>query len=220
MQVAVIAAHPDDETLGVGGTIGRHVADGDTVHVIVMTETYPPVWQESEKARRQEQAREAAAVLGVAGITFAGFPTVKLNALPAIDLAGYLIAQLRQLSPAVVYAPPFGDVNQDHEAAFRAALVACRPLPGCTVRALYSYEIPPTTRFANPADTARWQATTYVDITAHLDRKLRAMACYAAELRELPHPRSMEGIRLYARERGLSVGCEYAEALCLVREVR
>jgi len=220
MRVLVIAPHPDDETLGVGGTICRHVADGDDAHLIVMTETYPPVWQESEKVRRQAETRQAADVLGIESVTFAGFPTVKLNAVPAIDLAGYLIAQFRRLKPERVYAPPVGDVNQDHEAVFRAALVACRPLPGSTVKTLLSYEIAPTARFANPADAARWMPTTYVDVTATIDRKLEAMACYASELRDPPHPRSLDGIRLFARERGLAVGLHYAETFHLIRDIR
>jgi len=158
--------------------------------------------------------------LRLASVAFAGFPTVKLNAVPAIDLAGYLIAQMRRLSPEVVYAPPVGDVNQDHEAVFKAALVACRPLPDNTVKTLMSYEIAPTVRFGNPADAGRWMPTTYVDITPHIDAKLKAMSCYASELREPPHPRSLEGIRLFARERGLAVGLEYAEAFQLIREIR
>ena len=220
MRVLVIAPHPDDETLGVGGTICRHVAEGDEVHLIIMTETYPPVWQAGERDRRQAEAREAAKALGCASVTFAGFPTVKLNAIPAIDLAGFLTAQFRRLSPQMVYAPPVGDINQDHEAVFKAALVACRPLPGYTVKTLFSYEIPPTSRFGNPADASRWIPTTYVEIAPYIDRKLKAMTCYALELRQPPHPRSLEGIRLFARERGLGVGLEYAEAFQLIREIR
>jgi LmbE family N-acetylglucosaminyl deacetylase len=220
MRVLVLAPHPDDETLGVGGTILRHVADGDEVHLLVMTETYPPLWQASEKARRQDEARAAAKVLGLAGLAFAGFPTMRLNTVPAIEVAGRLIGELRRLNPDVVYAPPVGDVNQDHEATFKAALVACRPLPGCTVRRLLCYEIPPTARFSNPIDAARWLPNTYVDITSHIEQKLAAMECYQSELRQPPHPRSLEGIRLYARERGLTIGLQYAEVFDLIREIR
>ena len=220
MRVVVLAPHPDDETLGAGGTIARHVAEGDEVHLIFMTETYPPLWQEGEKPKRQAEARAASKALGAAGATFAGFPTMRLNTVPAIELAGYLIGRFRELSPEVVYAPPVGDVNQDHEAVFQAALVACRSLPGNTVRRFLSYEIPPTARFANPIDAARWLPNVYVDITAHIDRKLAAMKRYPSELRKPPHPRSLEGIRLYARERGLTLGIEYAEAFCLIRELR
>jgi len=219
MQVLVIAPHPDDETLGVGGIICRHVADGDHVHLVVMTETYPPVWPERDKVRRQAEVREAADVLGIASVAFAGFPTMKLNTVPAIDLASYLIARVREHGPEVIYAPPFGDVNQDHDAVFKATLVASRPLAGCSVRTLYSYEVAPTTRFANPADAGRWQPNTYVNITDHMDAKLEAMTRYASELREPPHPRSLEGIRLFARERGLAVGVPYAETLTLIRDL-
>ena len=220
MRVVVIAPHPDDETIGVGGTICRHVAEGDEVHLLVMTETYPPLWHETERERRQEEVRRAAEVLGLASVDFAGFPTVKLNAIPAVDLAGYLIAQFNRLRPDIVYVSPPGDVNQDHEAVFRAALVAARPLPDSSVKVLYSYEVAPTSRFGNPIDAARWMPTTFVDITPYIDRKLEAMSCYASELRQPPHPRSLEGLRLFARERGLAVGLEYAEAFQLIREIR
>ena len=119
----------------------------------------------------------------------------------------------------MVYAPPVGDVNQDHEAVFHAALVACRPLPGNTVRRFLSYEVPPTARFSNPIDGARWLPTVCVDITRHIDRKLAALKCYPSELRKAPHPRSLAGLRVYARERGLTFGVKYAEIFCLIREL-
>jgi LmbE family N-acetylglucosaminyl deacetylase len=216
-RVVCLAAHPDDETIGVGGTLRLHAEAGDEVCLIVATQAYQPRWSAEEIERKRKECERAAEVLGIAQVQFLGLSTMHLAALPTIDLTTPVAAAIQAFEPEIVYAPPAGDINSDHAALFAAVNVACRPLGSRGPRKLYSYEIATTTRFNLPGS---WQANTYVDISTVIEPKMAAMAAYQTELREPPHPRSLEGIRIFARERGFSVGKDYAEALMLVREVR
>jgi N-acetylglucosamine malate deacetylase 1 len=140
---------------------------------------------------------------------------VKLNTIPTIALATALQRVVDRVRPEVVYMPAADDVNEDHRVMHHAGLVAVRPLPGSSVRRVLAYEIVTTARFGVHGFTP----TVFVDITATLARKLEAMACYETELRSLPHPRSLEALELFARERGVSVGMGAAEHFQLVREM-
>jgi LmbE family N-acetylglucosaminyl deacetylase len=217
MRVLCLAAHPDDETLGAGGTLLRHAADGDETFLAVATVAYEPRWPAEVIARKRAECLAAAADLGIRDVRFLGYRTMHLNALPAIELGDALARLIQELRPEVVYAPPLDDLNRDHAVLCEAAIVATRPEHGPAPRLLYSYEIPTTTRM-NAAP--RWQPNTYVDISRHIDGKLAAMSRYGTELRPPPHPRSLEAIRLFAQERGVAVGFAFGEAHMLLRALR
>jgi LmbE family N-acetylglucosaminyl deacetylase len=217
MRVLCLAAHPDDEVLGAGGTLLKHRAAGDETFLAVATVAYEPVWSAETIRRKRDECLAAAALLKFTDVRILDYRTMHLNTVPAIDLARSLSQIITDWRADVVYAPPCDDVNQDHAALFSAAQVACRHIGAGAPRALYSYEIPTTSRFNL---STRWAANTYVDIAEFVGRKLEAMAVYETELRQPPHPRSLEGIRTFARERGLSVGLEYAETHMLVRALR
>jgi LmbE family N-acetylglucosaminyl deacetylase len=214
MKVLVIAAHPDDETIGAGGAIARLAASGDQVTLWIATDTYEPRWEAAEKEKRRAQAESAAQILGITDLRFGGLKTMHLSAMPAIDLANAVSGVVNKVKPEVLLAPPPVDVNSDHSALFDAALVAARGLPGNPIRRFYAYEIGTTTRFAAPARA--FAANTYVDITDTFQTKLSALAAYESETREFPHPRSPEGLDIIARERGLAAGFARAEAFMLV----
>jgi LmbE family N-acetylglucosaminyl deacetylase len=214
MRVLVISPHPDDEVIGAGGTIARHVANGDEASLCIVTQGYSPPWPEGivETARRQVEA--AGKVLGIKQTFFLGFPTVKLNTVPNTELTNALQKVVDETRPEVVYTSSCSDVNQDHRIVFETTLVATRPLPGSPVRRLLCYESGPTARYGH----SPFVPNVFVDIGAFLVKKLEAMKCYETELRDPPHPRSLAGLELVARERGLSVGLEAAECFQLVRE--
>lgn len=216
MRVLCLAAHPDDETLGVGGTLVRHARAGDAVTLVVATVAFEPRWSADVIARKREECRSAARILGVHDVRFLEYRTMHLNTLPAIELSDAVGRAVADVRPDVVYAPPCDDLNRDHATLFEAAQVATRPTGGPTPARFYSYEIPTTTRFNL---SSRWWANSYRDISTELETKLAAMSAYATELRDPPHPRSIEAIRAFARERGAAIGCMYAEALMLVREL-
>ncbi len=217
MRVLCLAAHPDDEVLGPGGTLLKHRAAGDETRLVVATVAYSPRWSESTIQRKRHESIKAAGVLGISDVQFLDFKTMHLNALPAIELNGAIGRAVSEFDPHVLYAPPIDDLNQDHAAVFSAALVAARQTGSTSLRSLYSYELPPTTRYNT---SNRWLPNSYVEIGDNIDAKLEAMAAYETELRDPPHPRSLESIRAFARERGAALGVGYAEAHMLVRELR
>lgn len=212
MKVLVIAPHPDDETIGAGGTIARHVAQGDEIYLCLITLGYTPTEEAQVIARRQIDA--ARRVLGIQEVFSYGFPPLGLNTVPHIDLCTALQKVVDQVRPEIVYTSPVNDVNQDHRVVHRCSLVATRALPGCPVRRVLSYELATTTRFG-----AGFAPNTFIDISPYLGKKLEAMKCYETELRAYPHPRSLKGVRMFAEERGLSVGVQAAECFRLIREV-
>ncbi len=216
MRVLCLAAHPDDETLGAGGTLLKHRAAGDETALVVATVAFTPTWSESTIRRKREECDRAAAMLGISRVRYLDFRTMHLNALPAIELNGKVEAAIREFDPHVLYAPPCDDLNQDHAALFNAANVAARHTGGGSLHTFYSYEIPTTTRFNVGS---RWQANTWVDISEHVEAKLAAMEAYETELRDPPHPRSLASIRAFARERGAAMGLPYAEAHMLIRRL-
>jgi len=217
MKVLCLAAHPDDEVLGAGGTLARHRAGGDETYLLVATVAYEPRWSADVVRRKRAECLAAAEVLGLRDVHFLEFPTMHLNALPALELNDAVGRAVADVAPDVVYAPPCDDLNRDHAVLFEAALVATRPIGQPGPRVLYSYELPTSTRF-NVA--SRWQANTYVEIGDQLETKLSAMRCYQTELKDPPHPRSLDAIRIISRERGAAVGLVHAEAHMLIRELR
>jgi LmbE family N-acetylglucosaminyl deacetylase len=218
--VLVIAPHPDDEVLGAGGTISRHVDEGREVVVVIVTRGDPSMFDPALVQRTREEAAEAAEVLGVKPPVFLeGFPAALLDTVPAANLNAALAEIMRELRPDTVYLPFAGDMHLDHRLVARAAVVAARPSTGWTPRQLYSYEAVSETHWSDPLDGPSFDPTVYVDIAPHLERKLEAAARYQTQLRPFPHERSLEAIRALATVRGATVGFEAAEAFVLVRAV-
>jgi len=219
MRVLVIAAHPDDEVIGVGGTIRKHVESGDKVFLLIMTQVYSPEWSPDEIEIRKKEVLKAQKILGIEKVFFAGFPTVKLNTIPTIDLTKKIREIVMITKPQIVYFPPMGDLNRDHDIICNAALVVCRPLPRFFIRRVLCYEISPSSRYCLPNSTNHFIPNYYVDISKFMETKLKAMRVYRKELKTFPHPRSLKGLRIFARERGISVGVSFAEAFILIREI-
>lgn len=215
MRVLVISAHPDDEVIGAGGTILRHGAAGDELYWCVVTQGHSPQWTEDELSRARQQVDTVEHALGFKRTFRCGFPTVKLNTVPHMELTSAIKAVVDETQPQVIYTTPLSDLNPDHRLVAEASLIAARPLPGSPVRRVLCYENATTQRYGQPP----FDPNVFVDITPHLSRKLEIAGLYQTEIREYPHPRSLEGIRLFALERGLSIGVTAAECFMLMREV-
>jgi len=224
MQVLVVAAHPDDEVLGCGAAMARLAGEGHTVHVAILGEGATSRSGESGSqlaegvAALREQSLRAAAILGVTRVTHHGLPDNRFDALPLLDVVKCVEGLLEEVRPAVVLTHHGGDLNIDHAITFRAVLTATRPLPGGTVRALYAFETPSATEWAFET-TAVFQPNVFVDVSQSLEAKLQAMSCYAGELREHPHPRSLRALRASAASWGPVAGLAAAEPFRLVRRV-
>jgi LmbE family N-acetylglucosaminyl deacetylase len=219
MNVLVLAAHPDDEVLGMGGTIALHSLRGHAVRVVCVTDgsstQYPGDAPRQE--RKNQEALAAAAALGVSDYVHLDLPDMRLDTVPHVDLNSIVEEHVRDFGPEVVYtAHP--DVNRDHRALFDSVAVAARPTPGQPVRRLLTYAPTSSTEWT-PAGTNWFVPNWFVDITETLDRKLEAFACFETEQRPYPHPRSSRALKAHAELFGATVGCEYAEPFVLVRSL-
>ncbi len=218
MKVLVIAAHMDDEVLGMGGTIARHVKAGDRVAVCVVTQrAYGHRYAEKDVLAEKKSAREAAKILGYRDLTFLDLPDERLDE-KILSVVIPLEKVILGFRPEVVYTTHRGDNNQDHRAVFQATMITCRSIARHKVRRLLCYEVPSSTEQAPPFPEYAFQPNFYVNITGTLPKKLRAARAYRRELRHFPHPRSLQGLKALAQKRGTETGFPAAEGFIQVRD--
>lgn len=219
--VLVVAAHADDEALGCGGTIARHAASGDQVHVVCVADgvTSRVDAGGDELARRQQATEQARNILGIHSTTFLGLPDNRLDSVPLLDIVQPLERICARLAPEVVYTHHFGDLNIDHRVTHQAVMTACRPLPDATVREILTFAVMSSTEWSS-VGLAPFLPNLFVDIGAQLDIKMRALEAYALEMRAFPHSRSMAHVRYLAQHHGCCVGVEAAEAFMVMRQLR
>ena len=224
--VLVVAAHPDDEVLGCGGTIARHVDQGDQVQVLIMAEgatarlLHRDRVEVSEQLSKLDQAsQKAGSILGAAGVELLDLPDNRLDSLDRLDLIKLIEGQIEHQQPQVVYTHHAGDVNIDHRRLHEAVVTACRPLPGHSVCRLLSFEVASSTEWQTPGSAPAFQPNLFVDISVQWERKRAALEAYASEMNPWPHARSIEAVEHLARWRGAQVGVLAAEAFCLLREL-
>jgi LmbE family N-acetylglucosaminyl deacetylase len=218
-KILVIAPHPDDEVLGVGGTMARHTRQRDEVYLCVVTKAYSPDWSEEFLKNRPKEIKRANKILGVRHTYFLNFPTVKLDTVPQKELNEAISKVVNKVRPDIVYIPHRGDTNKDHRLVFESAMVALRPKPRISVRKILSYETLSETEWAAPPPEEAFFPNVYVDIYDTLKIKLKAMAAYKSELKDYPHPRSLKSIKALAIKRGTEAGLKAAESFMLVREI-
>lgn len=219
--VLVVAAHTDDEALGCGGTIARHVAEGDSVFAVFMADgvTSRAQANQSDLLNRNCAAENARKILGIRKNFYLGLPDNRLDSLPLIDVIQHLEPIIHELKPSIVYTHHHGDLNVDHRIAHQAVLTACRPMPGNNVRAIYAFEVMSSTEWATPVSEP-FVPNHYVDISSQLGKKLDALRAYQLEIRAAPHSRSVEHLKYLAHHRGHTVGLMAAEAFVTVRTIQ
>ncbi len=225
-RVLVVAAHPDDEVLGCGGTIARHGDAGDQVQLLIVAEGATSRQQQRDRGEATEElsalaqaAQQAGEILGAQGVELLDLPDNRLDSLDRLDLIKQIEERIERHQPQVVYLHHAGDVNVDHRRLHEAVVTACRPTPGHSVRRLLSFEVASSTEWQPPSSAPAFQPNWFVDISAQWPRKREALAAYASEMRPWPHARSIEAVEHLVRWRGAQVGVEAAEAFCLLRQL-
>ena len=221
MRILTVAAHPDDETLGAGGTIARLSAAGHEVSVCIMADGATA--RHPHKELQQRCAERAADVLGVHRIQFCDFPDQRLDTMSLMDVAVPIEKCVVDFDPEIVLTHFAQDVNQDHRITFAATMIAARPVPATSVRSVLCFEVPSSTEWAAPFPGSVFAPNVFADISNTLDTKLAAMHEYSktftGEVLPFPHPRSYQALDAIARCRGSAVGIDAAEAFMLVRAV-
>ncbi len=220
--VLVVAAHPDDEVLGCGGTIARLTAQGRPVHVLILADgegsranSLP-----GALASRQSAARQANAILGSTSLELLGLPDNRLDSLDLLDLVKLVEIRIERYRPTMVLTHHAGDLNIDHRIAHEATITACRPQPQHSVRELLFFEIPSSTEWRPTSSGPAFAPNWFEDISEALDIKLSALLAYPNELRDFPHSRSLRAIESLARWRGAGVGVNAAEGFIVGRCIR
>lgn len=220
MRVLVIAPHPDDEILGVGGTIAKRVAKGDEVYVCVVTKAGPPLFREEFVEQGRKECRAADEYLGVKETFFLDFPAVRLEEVPRYKLNDGLMQAVQRVKPDEVYIPHRGDMQLDHKMIVDAVMVALRPKYDYVVKRIYAYETLSETGWDIPNTVNEFIPTVYEDISNTLEKKLKAMNIFQSQLAEFPAARSLGAIEALAKFRGATVNVMAAEAFTLIREIK
>lgn len=222
--VLVVAAHPDDEVLGCGGTLARWADAGWLINVLFMTDGVGARSGPGQELRCQAQdrrraAERAAAVLGIGAIEFLDFPDNRMDSLELLTVVKEIEYRLERISPQIVLTHHVGDVNIDHQVVHQATITACRPRPDLCVKELMFFEIASSTEWRPSGSALPFVPDTFVDISETLPRKLDALKAYDSEIRPFPHPRSQQGVESLAKWRGATIGRPAAEAFILGRRV-
>ena len=208
----------DDEVLGCGGTIARHVENGDTLFVcFIAHRVYKHQFDVAKNDVEKQHAVKAKKIFGYKESVFFDLNDERLDTCIQ-DILIPLEEYVFKTKPDIVYCPFRGDNNQDHRAVFDATRVAARPSAATFVKRLYMYEVPSSTEQSPPLQENAFLPNYYVNITDHIDKKIEAYKCYETESRAFPHPRSEEGIRVLAQKRGTEIGFNYAEAFVMLRD--
>ena len=220
--ILIIAPHPDDETLGCGGTILKHRQAGDNIFWLLLTE--PGIngeFTESMAAQRGEAVRQVQAAFRFNKVFRPGLPVLQLDTIPFKNIVQTVGGIINEIQANVLYIPFEGDVHSDHSITFKAAWSAGKTFRCPSVEEIYAYETISETEFSVPLASSIFLPNTFQDISNYMNEKLRVAALYKNEMDAHPFPRSLEHLKALAIHRGAACGCDYAEAfMCLKRTLK
>ena len=223
-KILVIAAHPDDEVLGCGGAMARFVTEGCEVYTLILGEGVTSRDKERDRAEREneitelrKQAENANNILGVKKVYAFDFPDNRFDSVPLLDIIKTIEKIKGDVQPDCVFTHHQGDLNIDHQITFKAVVTACRPVKDESVKEIYSFEIPSSTEWNAPSSLTYFIPDYFVDVSKSLKVKINALKEYETELREFSHPRSLKAVELNAKQWGVKMGFEAAEAFKTIR---
>jgi LmbE family N-acetylglucosaminyl deacetylase len=221
-KILIFAAHPDDDILGCGGLIAKRLESGAEIKVVFFGEGTSCRYNDPsdhqvdlEKQKRNAAGIEALNSLGVNDYTFHNLPCGRLDQVPQIEINKLMESEIREFLPSTIFTHSANDTNADHRVINSCTRVATRPLPKITVKKVFSYEVLSSTEWNFDR---LFRPTYFVSLDQkHMTAKLNAMSFYQSEVYDFPHPRSIQGIEILARYRGMQAGYQFAEAFSVVR---
>jgi LmbE family N-acetylglucosaminyl deacetylase len=218
-RVLVVAPHPDDETLGVGGTIAKYSAQGDEVFVLMVSGHLPPIYSRKAYEETVSEAYSAFSVLGVKKSEFLEIPATMIGDQPLHEVNGRISKVVNDFNPHIVLCP-YPDRHIDHRLVFDSVMVATRPVGvGKDIKIVAAYETLSETHWNAPHIEPNFTPNWVVDISDHISKKLNALECYKSQISEFPGPRSIEAVEALAKFRGTQAGFGYGEGLHIVRMI-
>ena len=218
-RVLVVAPHPDDETLGVGGTIAKYSAQGDEVFVLMVSGHLPPIYSRKAYEETVSEAYSAFSVLGVKKSEFLEIPATMIGDQPLHEVNGRISKVVNDFNPHIVLCP-YPDRHIDHRLVFDSVMVATRPVGvGKDIKIVAAYETLSETHWNAPHIEPNFTPNWVVDISDHISEKLNALECYKSQISEFPGPRSIEAVEALAKFRGTQAGFGYGEGFHIVRMI-
>lgn len=220
-KVMVVAVHGDDETLGCGGTLLKHKAQGDEIHWLLLTgptENHPFNFSKDVIEKRNKTIERVGKMYGFDSVNYLALPTICVHAVDFGEIVHKVSSVITKIQPNVIYMMNNNDVHSDHRVAFDAVYSCTKSFRYPFIEKIYMMETLSETEFAPAIAAKTFIPNVFVEITDYIDRKLEIMSMYEGELMEEPWPRSLSSIKALARVRGSRAGVMYAEAFQLLYE--
>jgi LmbE family N-acetylglucosaminyl deacetylase len=219
-KVLVLAAHPDDETLGCGGTLLKHKDGGDEIYWLIATSmTAEHGFKKSLIARRDEEIKTVSKMYGFDGVYRLDLPTARLDEISTAEIIAKISNVFDEVKPNIIYFPFRGDVHSDHRIMFDAAYSCTKSFRYPFIKKILMMETISETEFSPSSNEHKFHPNYFVDVTDYLDRQIDIVKCYESEIGNHPFPRSLENIRALGTFRGATAGCLYSESFMMLKEI-
>lgn len=216
-QVLVVAVHPDDETLGCGGTLLKHKSNGDEIHWLICTQTDT---KEKFYNIRKDEIRQVSQMYKFDSVHNLELQTMQVDEYSMSELIGKILKVINIIQPTTIYLPFKSDIHSDHRKIFEAAYSCTKSFRYPFIKKVYMMEVVSETEFAPSLKEDSFVPNVFVDISEYIDRKIEIMKIFESEIGEHPFPRSIKNVQALATLRGATAGCEYAESFVLIKEIK
>lgn len=220
-KIMIIAAHPDDELLGCGGTVAKLIEEGYSAKTVILGRGMLARGKEHEKhlEKHMENSKNANKEIGIDEIEIYDFPDNSFDTIPLLEIIKVVEKEITHYQPDIIFTHHGNDLNIDHRKTFEAVMTACRPQPGVINPKIYTFFIPSSTDWIDGDSLNSFVPNTYIDIEKQIDKKIKALSYYDTEMKEYPHSRSLESLKIFSKYWGNRVGMNYVEPLKLIREI-
>jgi LmbE family N-acetylglucosaminyl deacetylase len=219
-KILVIAAHPDDEALGCGGTMARHADEGDQVYALFMTDGVGARGKKQDKSSRRKACDKAGKILGIKKTFHENFPDNAMDTVALLNVTKSIEKIIKQINPSIIYTHHAGDLNIDHSIVAIAVMTACRPVPESNIKSIFGFEVLSSTEWNAPCAAKAFIPSHFVNIEEYFPVKMKALQSYGIEMRPFPHARSYESVEALVTSRGTQVGLKKAEAFSVLRTIK
>lgn len=218
--ILIVVSHPDDEILWVWWTILKHIKNWDKVSCLILSNWEDSRWEEiADNEKRKKQTLDVSKAIWFNKLYIENLPDNKFDSIPLIDIVKKVEKVVFKLKPNIIYTHFSDDLNLDHRLTFQAVMTCCRPQPDFFVKEIYSFETLSSTEWQKKEKSKLFNPTKYINIEKTIDKKLELMSIYKDEIRNYPHPRSLEWIEILSKFRWLEVWYKNAEAFEVVRNL-